>query len=50
MPPYFAQGIIQNGIPAPHSYDWDESLKEITIKFDRKNNIKGFIVDDSILS
>jgi len=50
MPPYFAQGIIQNSIPAPHSYYWDERMKEIIVKFDRKYNMKGFIIDYSIPS
>lgn len=49
MPPYFALGIIENKIPE-NSFKYDERMKEITVKFDRKYNIKGFVIDYSILT
>lgn len=49
MPPYFALGIIENKIPED-SFQYDERMKNISSNFRKKNNLKSFVIDYSILT
>lgn len=49
MPPHWALSIIQNK-HTTDVFDYDERMKKITTNFERKNNLKSFVIDYSVLT